>query len=198
MWFALEIDRINSLWVAQKLSSILPPSQPPLQRLWLPLWADRLPAVVTHFRTVTRFISPPSFGLKINMKIVFTCRQVEGISQSLFSFFLSRLCLIYLFLCARSSRRIVSYRIVSCDWPRQLGAHSRFALRCLQRFAHGHGQYKILFIYEVDDCIEHWLYQHQLCTYFVRDIRYKKTTAESSYGIKGNYSGINSLLYSHY
>lgn len=108
-------------------SSPLLPLVPPC----LSLWGGRLHAVVTHFRTVTRFISP-SFGLKINMKIVFTCRQVEGISPSLFSFFLTFALFIYFY-----SRAvflfvpclIVSYRIVSCDWPRQHGPHS-LSLRC--------------------------------------------------------------------
>lgn len=85
----------------------------------LSLWGGRLHAVVTHFRTVTRFISP-SFGLKINMKIVFTCRQVEGISPSLFSFFLTFALFIYFYSravflfvpCLIVSYRIVSYCLV--------------------------------------------------------------------------------------
>lgn len=116
---------------------------------------------VTHFRTVTRFISP-SFGLKINMKIVFSFAGEEGISLSFFAFlaFLIFALFIYFYArrvsCLAMSHRVVLSRVTDHVQLRHLGltvcsvVHAKIRPRSWQ----ARESHKIIRIYVDDYCIE--------------------------------------------
>lgn len=116
MWFALEIDRINSLWDAQNEFLIPPPPCSPL-----------FPLAILSMRWQTACCGDTlSHRDTFHFAIVWFENKYEnsfhlpasGRNFAKFVFFLSHFCLIYLFLFARRvsframSHRVVSYRIV--------------------------------------------------------------------------------------